>query len=91
MDFLERFDEEYHSHQQAISELTSLVLECKDVASSTMQIQKNIVDLFQGSELTIASLQPLLYTISRLLDVSNEIIQSVDTLKNDISSQSKEK
>jgi hypothetical protein len=84
MDPLQYFDEEYNSLQTSISDISSLVLECRDILSSSMTIQKRFQELYNSGNLTISDMSPMLDTISSILDLSSNLLNSIDNIKNKI-------
>lgn len=84
MNPLQYFDEEYNSLQNSISDISSLVLECRDILSSSMDIQKRFQELHSSGNLTISDISPMLDTVSNILDVSSNLLNSIDNIKNKI-------
>lgn len=89
MNSLQHFDEEYNSLQQSISDISSLVLECRDIVSSSMGIQKRFQELYNSGNFQISDISPILNTVSQILDVSSSLLDSVDNIKNKIVLDSK--
>lgn len=83
MDPLQYFDEEYNSHQQSISSLTSLILECHDKISEILYIQKSI----SSSIVDIPSIKLSIDSAVQILSLSSEVLSNVISIKNGLDSR----
>lgn len=90
MNPLQYFDEEYNSFQESISQIDSLLYECRDIVSSSSQVQKRIRELHSSKALNISDVSELLQSVSKILEVSSLIINSVDQIKNHLILNTKE-
>ena len=84
IDPLQYFNEEYASLQSSISDISSLVLQCRDILSSSMIVQKRFQELYNSGNLQISDISPMLNTVSDILDVSSSLLDSIDNIKNNI-------
>ena len=90
LDPLHYFNEEYASLQSSISDISSLVLECRDILSSSMVVQNRFQELYNSGNLQISDISPMLNTVSNILNVSSALLDSIDNIKNNILLRHKE-
>lgn len=90
LDPLHYFNEEYTSLQSSISDISSLVLECRDILSSSMVVQNRFQELYNSGNLQISDISPMLNTVSNILNVSSALLDSIDNIKNNILLRHKE-
>lgn len=91
VDPLQFFDEEYSAVQTSITDVSALVLECRDAVSSSLSIQKSLQEMYDSGQLTLSNLSPFLLKISQILDISSSLLDAIDNIKNHIILESKEK